>query len=422
MSRGFEFLILSICGLALCPDLRIGPVQFVEIAFLLLLLSSPSYCLGRSFSLEINNFRSLTAFYICASVSIALFKLGQEFFPPLEMSILKQPGVVSVARGWQLVVDLGIALAIAKYCLQGEHQWTRAALVVARAGGVSVVVSALSYLALQAGYELPFGISHADRTPRWSGFFNEGGPFGLCLIGLLFVEAALATKRRRVTAPALINMTLLLLGVALSQSKAALAASALCVIIAVLLSARRVFASALLGVCALVLAVWYIVGTNEEMRAGAEVYYSWWAEETHQDVSESRDFNLVAGRIAAMTIVPNMIRKHPWTGVGLGNYPLVRNNPMYRGRFPDIEIWDLPGLGLLAVVAEVGIPLTLLMASILAVPACVAWKSRASFSLTLVSLFPLVAVLVSVQYYFAYVWLFAGLSLGASIAGNRSSS
>lgn len=415
ISRGFEFLILSVCGLALCPDLRIGSIQLVEIAFLVLLVSSPAYCLGKSAYRELNVIRSLTLVYIVVSVCLALLRLNQEFFPPLEITFLKRPGVVSIARAWQLLCVLGIALAVAKFCAASPLNRIKVATVTTRVGAASIIVSFAAWVALQAGYELPFGVSHSDTTARWCGFFNEGGPFGLCLVGVLCLQLWSIQETRRLTAIGVVSLALLIAGIVMSQSKAALLALLLCAVASILLSAKRAFATTLLTLVSILCLLWVIVGANEELRAGAESYYAWWAEDSEQDLSDSRDYNLVAGRIAAMTIVPNMMREHPVVGIGLGNYPLVRNNPIFRGKFPDIEIWDLPGLGVMSIVAEVGIPLTLLIIIVIAYPVVVASRFGASFTTTLLAVFPLAAVTASVQYYFAYVWLFIGVALGITI-------
>ena len=40
------------------------------------------------------------------------------------------------------------------------------------------------------------------------------------------------------------------------------------------------------------------------------------------------------GRIAGLFIFPKMIVKNPIAGIGLGNYPIVRNNPEFLGFIP----------------------------------------------------------------------------------------
>ena len=46
------------------------------------------------------------------------------------------------------------------------------------------------------------------------------------------------------------------------------------------------------------------------------------------------DINLIMGRIAGVYIFPEMIKDYPLLGIGLGNYPIMRNNPEYLGVIP----------------------------------------------------------------------------------------
>jgi hypothetical protein len=74
----------------------------------------------------------------------------------------------------------------------------------------------------------------------------------------------------------------------------------------------------------------------------------------------STDPNIVMGRISALYIVPRMIEAHPVTGIGFGNYPLMRNSPEYLGSLPTItDTEDLPAIGYPAITAEIGIPATI---------------------------------------------------------------
>ena len=47
------------------------------------------------------------------------------------------------------------------------------------------------------------------------------------------------------------------------------------------------------------------------------------------------------GRLGGAVLVPRMIADHPWTGIGLGNYPLMRNDPHYLQGLPTNDAWDL---------------------------------------------------------------------------------
>ncbi|OXG03453.1 hypothetical protein B0A64_17650 [Flavobacterium araucananum] len=80
-----------------------------------------------------------------------------------------------------------------------------------------------------------------------------------------------------------------------------------------------------------------------------------------QSVKERpEDINLILGRVSGVYIVPNMIEENPIFGIGLGNYPLLRNNAEYRTFFPKppkevIDI-DAHGFGgIIDIIVEMGL-------------------------------------------------------------------
>jgi hypothetical protein len=130
------------------------------------------------------------------------------------------------------------------------------------------------------------------------------------------------------------------------------------------------------------------------------------------------DPNIVLGRIAALYIVPRMIAAHPVTGIGIGNYPLVRNDPDYLGQLPAItDLEDQPGLGIPGIAAEFGIPATLWLLVLLFRPY---WQGRKKASILVISaLFQPLAHAVGVQLTFFYPWFVSACALAASIGEER---
>ena len=62
-------------------------------------------------------------------------------------------------------------------------------------------------------------------------------------------------------------------------------------------------------------------------------------------VANPHDMAFVAGRVSGKYILFEMVTKHPLIGIGLGNYPIMRNLDDYRSFFPIIDIYDATGLG-----------------------------------------------------------------------------
>jgi len=124
------------------------------------------------------------------------------------------------------------------------------------------------------------------------------------------------------------------------------------------------------------------------------------------------DYNVVLGRVAALYIVPRMIASHPWTGIGFGNYPLMRNDPHYLGILPSVRhVEDVPGIGIPGIAAEMGIPATLLLVALLLSP--VWWSRKQATIVGVAALFQCLAHTFAVQLTFFYPWFVSACAVGA---------
>ena len=116
------------------------------------------------------------------------------------------------------------------------------------------------------------------------------------------------------------------------------------------------------------------------------------------------DRNWMMGRIAAITIIPNMLSEYFWSGIGLGNYSLIRNNPLFLGGFPEIPVneWDLPGLGgIIDMLVDGGFILFLFLIGIFVyIFICI----KNSYSLTLLFFSFTIPFVAGAQFYLIYPW------------------
>jgi hypothetical protein len=142
-------------------------------------------------------------------------------------------------------------------------------------------------------------------------------------------------------------------------------------------------------------------------------YFNGYQLVEHNVAALGRDPNAVLGRVAALYIVPRMISAHPITGVGIGNYPLMRNDPRYLGNLPTMtDVEDLPAIGIPGTAAEIGIPATVWLMILLLAPYWVCRK-KASIIGT-VALFQFLAHAFSVQLTFFYPWFISACAFAAS--------
>jgi len=113
------------------------------------------------------------------------------------------------------------------------------------------------------------------------------------------------------------------------------------------------------------------------------------------------DKNLLMGRVTATIILPNLLFHNLFFGIGLGNYALVRNNPIYRGFLPEVPYWDLHGFGgIVDVLVEGGLIFFIFM--LLYVKKL--WNRCHTIKQKRVFLIFILCFIFGVQIYFLYPW------------------
>jgi hypothetical protein len=283
-----------------------------------------------------------------------------------------------------------------------------------RIGVLSSWFAGLSWIAVISAHINPssfpgsiLGAYSVDYAVRARGFFNEGGPFGLYVVSAF----AIGLLRRHMTGRRLgwMNIAVLSAAFLLSESKAAFFMAVLLILYSVLSAAsfRKKVTYFVLSTAILCgAAAW------QNLPSVLAGYYSSYQRIEDNAAVLGRDPNLVLGRVAALYIVPRMIAAHPITGIGIGNYSLMRNDPHYLGSLPTItDAEDLPGLGIPGIAAEMGIPITIWLLILLLKPYWVCRKKASIIGIA--ALFQPVAHLFGVQLTFFYPWFVSACALAA---------
>jgi hypothetical protein len=252
------------------------------------------------------------------------------------------------------------------------------------------------------------GAYSVDYAIRARGFFNEGGPFGLYVVSVF----AMGLLRRHMTGRrlGLANIAILSTAFLFSESKAAFFLVVLLVLYYVVSAAslREKFTYLILSTAILCgAAAWLNL-------PGLLIGYLNSYQAVEDNVAAlGRDNNIVVGRIAALYIVPRMVSAHPITGVGIGNYPLMRNDPHYLGSLPTItDVEDLPAIGIPGIAAEMGIPAAIWLIVLLFAPYWVCRKKASIIGIA--AIFQPLAHSFGVQLTFFYPWFVSACALGAS--------
>jgi hypothetical protein len=405
--------LVLFAALSAAPAARIGDVQLLEVAQALALCAAAALVVQARFRLRLPAVwreyggRYLALLGACAVVSASALRLP--FYPPPDLSALKQPLAISFSRLAELFLAM-VSLLFVAGVLGRSPKWRCRVLdafvgvAMLRAGA-----SILSWLLLkEAGIATPLVYDFNDRV---RGFFNEGGPYGMFLAGAslaVLLRADLKPYVYRFQVPA----TLGLFGVALvlSGSKAGLLAAVALALLGVLFSGNRRHKLILAGAAVVFLAVLAVF-------QGQLVNY--WL--LYQDIDEVAayhpgDPNYVMGRITGALIVPRMIAAHPIGGIGLGNYSLMRNDPEYLQGLPAVDEWDLTGMGLVGAMAELGIPLALCLFAILLRPLRMARRRKAASVIAVAAAFQPLSFLLGVNLNFLYPWLITALALASQQA------
>lgn len=410
-SRVSRIYVIGICFLAPLTAVKVADIQPVEVFSFLALLGSLVFLFRSDVSARVPHdvlavMRRYGVFFVLV-VGLALWNLRLPSFPLRDLGVLKTAPYLSLARLVQLTMAAAALVLVAVVIARRPGGLLLATQCYVYAGVISSAYAIVSWFALLGGVELG-GAYFVDFT-RASGTFGEGGPFGVYLVSVLLVCIFRRFELRRGIGEFWYEAAILGLAFLLSSSKAGmLLAITLLLYYAVLRrKVRYLLVFSLLIVPAML---------ASNTIGGLQGYAQSYANFDERARESPDDVNLVMGRSMGLILVPIMVLAHPVTGVGLGNYSLQRNNPDYLGSvLPEAVEWDLPGLGLLGYVAELGIPLFLFLCWLLWRPVSLLRRSHASALSCVLGAYQILAHLFGVQLNFAYPWIVSGMALGYSI-------
>jgi hypothetical protein len=212
--------------------------------------------------------------------------------------------------------------------------------------------------------------------------------------------------KTRDTAASLLLFAVALLG---SGSKAALFQLLIFIVITPILRLRGLRALAVSSVMVLLIALVWFGGLSRIVQPYLR------SIDQYKTISYLRpdDGNYTRGRIAGIYLAPKMIAAHPLAGIGLGNYPLVRDDPAYRQGANHIDApGDSPSLGILDYVLQLGIPVTLIMLWAEFATVLPPIRNRGSFPIVCLLLTLPVANWFGTHLNLTYPWVCGAIALG----------
>ena len=396
--------------------LKVSSIQYLEILYsiqmLVLLVALERN--GWTFSIY-KPFAVLGLLYLAVlvlSMGLAIWALRGDFYPAADLNPLKYPFVISALRASELLASVFALLYLAHLFRKEESETRLAMRVYFHTGVVSALYSILTYPLARAN------LIYLGTSPdyRMRGFYNEGGPYGLYLISVILVGAALYQLEWERRVRLQWEYLLLFLAFVGSQSKAAVVALVIMGIVNLLLSRSTAQRISVLGSTIIILS---IVSQVVDVTAGIRLYRQASLAYERASYLHREDTSFVLGRVAGAFLVPRMLAAHPLAGIGWGNYGLVRNAPEYRGASAWVDINDDPGLGLFGLAAELGIPLTALLCWGLLLPSIYLRRRRVPVWLMNMALLQPIAHIFGAQLNLTYPWIISAFALGLGLQPNQ---
>jgi hypothetical protein len=239
---------------------------------------------------------------------------------------------------------------------------------------------------------------------RLRGFYNEGGPYGL-MLSFVFMLTFFQKKTLLRT----VKQIFLFLVIALcAKSKAGMLFVILWIGLLNIVYIKNKLREFVYPIVVIFLVLFYLIFVNLSW-----TYFKEFNRITKAVVERPTDRNLILGRVSGTYIVPVMIKNNPVFGIGLGNYPLVRNNVIYRQFFPKpprkiIDIDSHGYGGIIDIIVEMGI-VGLLIYSYIMRKLYIDLKRVKKGGIVLLGL--LMIYVFGVQLVFLYPWVLLGTIL-----------
>ncbi|WP_428330048.1 O-antigen ligase family protein [Mucilaginibacter sp.] len=406
-----ELWLIAICTFCLqMPDLKVSSIKISELLMLMLL---PFYIK--------ETFKSKTLILFFAFYVLFLFKTFAtntiaQFFINEDLPLLKHPYFISLSR----FVEMLACIIFCVFILNALKLARDPLLLIKKFLFVQIFCFGLLYIFIFALYKahllhtsaydnlIVYDTSEGDLLYRLRGFYVEGGPFGLFYAFLLSVCVGFYKKLALNKWYIIICIILVLM----ASSKAGYMMVVLTFFVFFTIKIKHLFKSAVAKVSLFIVAgvATVYISTlvfDNYIQNLADV-----EQRTANFAPGELDPNFMLGRISATVIVPNMLKNKWVTGIGWGNYPLVRNNPQYRTFMPEVPVsmWDATGFGgMLDLLLEAGVVLFLVYLFLyFRVSKLISKHFDQSPYIILSYIAPL---LLGVSIYFFYTWFLLGIIL-----------
>ncbi|WP_109240864.1 O-antigen ligase family protein [Klebsiella michiganensis] len=321
------FLLIVIVISCQLTDITIGPVKFWE---LLAIVFFPFF---------IKKIEKKILWFFFAFTVLLVFSVLKGVISPIHyeyFSTLKSKYVISFVRYVELLLCLIVALLPFNLVKRSNVDFR---FITNKFLTYNAIFTMLVLFLYAVDFILKTSIVSYGSVHRLRGFYVEGGPYGLYISTLVFLELTIFKRKK--------HIAIFLIALFLTQSKAGFVAFFIFLFFSFFQNNKllRGFLNPKNMIrFGLSLCIVAIIGVGATYKI-ANNYFQDIQNIDEEIKGRENDSSLVMGRIAASDIGPRIFQDNPFFGVGLGAYSLVRNNVNYRGAFPVVNGWDLTGLG-----------------------------------------------------------------------------
>ena len=404
------FLVCIVGSLSVTVLLKVGEIQYLELILVADFVVLTALFFKNGLKCKVfRPFMSLATtwgIFLAFALLLSVVALRQNFYA-FDDTFFKRPLLVTISRMAELFLDVFYMLYLASLYREDERLCRLGARTYFWMGILGGIYAVLCF-PLNLMFQWQLG-TYSDLH-RLRGFNNEAGSYGTYLISVGLLTMAMRQRGWLSLNEFRWGLSLFVVCLLGSQSKAAMIAVAILGVVNVLLVMNGWKRFALIGgaVAGLLITVSFL-NLQDQINAyiqGAAKYQS-------LSAFRSEDGNFVMGRVSGVVLSPKMIAAHPILGIGWGNYPLVRDDPEYRrGTAFSLGSTDSPSLGPIDYIVELGFPLFFYLTWAELKPLYLLWRHRADIWILNLGVMQILANWFGAHLNLTYPWVVVGLGLG----------
>lgn len=369
-------------------------VDVIKLSELLLLLLTPFVYYKR-----VNKWiLSLLFLFVFWFIHTLLINPFRDFYLLKGVSILKTPYLITIGRFLELLSCINLAALICLFFKNKTRE--EITIYIKYIFNFSLFIMIFNVIVYYLYMNnIIVNTSIVYWGDRLRGGFAEGGPYGLMLSFTFVLSFFYKSKYHYIT-----RVFILFVIFFLAKSKAGIV---LILVWYFIMYYKRIYKK--LRELNIIVIIAFGIFFSLIFVKLADNYIDDIANVKREMKERPRDINLVMGRIAGLFIFPEMIVDYPLLGIGLGNYPIMRNNPEYLDFIPTSPIGktDAHGFGGLIQLLVDGGLITFLFFSVIIYRFYVKIKKLKNRNENFLLIF-LFFFIFGVQIYFLYPWILLG--------------